>query len=326
MPLKDWFAAKRRRQPNGNAVNAPASGLSADAANERLSDEEYKRLWTQCPQCQARMTKKELAANLLVCPQCDYHMRIGARQRITQLCDSFEELNAELTAGDPLAFTDTQPYSERQYEARTKTGLNEAVITGLAQMKSQAGEARFALGVMDFAYMGGSMGSVVGEKITRLIERALQEDLPLVIVSSSGGARMQEGTLSLMQMVKTGAALSRLHEAGLLFVSVLTEPTFGGVTASFAMLGDVILAEQGARIGFAGRRVIEQTIRQKLPADFQTASYLERYGQVDGVMHRARLKEALQTLIRLHQPVADGHTKRRKPASSQPLATTSLPR
>jgi acetyl-CoA carboxylase carboxyl transferase beta subunit len=171
------------------------------------------------------------------------------------------------------------------------------VVTGIGRI----GEERLGLAVMDFTYLGGSMGSVVGEKITRMIERALAERLPVVIFSSSGGARMQEGTFSLMQMVKTGAALAQLHEAGLLYISVLTEPTFGGVTASYGTLGDINIAEEGARIGFAGRRVIEQTIRQKLPADFQTANYLLNYGQVDMVLSRLELTNTLSTLIRLHR-------------------------
>jgi acetyl-CoA carboxylase carboxyl transferase subunit beta len=172
-----------------------------------------------------------------------------------------------------------------------------------------------ALGIMDFAYMGGSMGSVVGEKITRLVEKALENQLPVLLFSSSGGARMQEGTLSLMQMVKTGAALAQLHEAGLLYISVLTEPTFGGVTASYGTLGDIIIAEEGARIGFAGRRVIEQTIRQKLPADFQTANYLLNYGQLDMVLSRRELKPMLSQLVRLHR-LSSEKTPLLKPNSS----------
>ena len=223
-------------------------------------------------------------------------------RRIELLADAFEELDADLIPADPLNFTDTEPYTKRMADARKKSKLNDAVVTGLAQI----GKVSAGLAVMDFGYMGGSMGSVVGEKITRLAERCITEALPLVIVSSSGGARMQEGTFSLMQMVKTGTVLARMHEAGLLFISVLSEPTFGGVTASYAMLGDIIIAEEGARIGFAGRRVIEQTIHQKLPADFQTAGYLMQYGQLDRISSRQDLKPLLEKLIQLHQPVQPG--------------------
>ncbi len=287
MSIRDWFATKRSKTKK----------LDAAAINNRLSDEELGKLWTQCYNCHENLPTKELEANLMVCSQCGYHFRIGAYKRIEQLCDDFLEIDEALLPADPLQFTDTEPYTKRVKDARKKSGLNEAVVCGIGRM----GNAPVALAIMDFSYLGGSMGSVVGEKITRLIERGLQDNLPLVIFSSSGGARMQEGTLSLMQMVKTGAALARYHEAGLLYVSVLTEPTFGGVTASFGTLGDIIIAEEGARIGFAGRRVIEQTIRQKLPADFQTANYLLKYGQVDMVVHRKQMREMLSELIRLHQ-------------------------
>jgi acetyl-CoA carboxylase carboxyl transferase subunit beta len=287
MSLRDWFASKRSK----------ATKMDAAAMNARLSDEEIAKLWTQCYHCNENLPTKELESNLMVCMKCGYHFRIGAYVRISQLCKAFTELDESLRPADPLNFTDTEPYIKRQQDAYRKTGLNEAIITGIGQI----GEEAAAIAVMDFTYLGGSMGSVVGEKITRLVERALDERLPVLIFSSSGGARMQEGTFSLMQMVKTGSALAKLHEAGLLFISVLTEPTFGGVTASYGMLGDVIIAEEGARIGFAGRRVIEQTIRQKLPADFQTANYLLQYGQVDMVLSRHEMAEKLEMLIRLHR-------------------------
>lgn len=292
MTLRDWFASKKK---------AKADKLSPAAMNERLSDEELGRLWTQCYNCQENLPTKELEANLKVCTHCGYHFRVGAYERISQLCEEFEELDAELSPADPLDFEDTEKYRIRQAQAKKKSQMNEAVVTGVGTIAQE----RVALAVMDFAYLGGSMGSVVGEKITRVIERALAEQLPVIIFSSSGGARMQEGTLSLMQMVKTGTALARLHEAGLLYISVLTEPTFGGVTASFGTLGDIIIAEEGARIGFAGRRVIEQTIRQKLPSDFQTANYLLKYGQIDMVVKRTALKERLATVLRMHR-VASG--------------------
>lgn len=287
MSLRDWFASKRDK----------STKLDVAAMNTRLTDEEICKLWTQCYNCQENLPTKELEKNLMVCSHCGYHFRIGAHKRILQLCDDFMELDADLLPADPLEFTDTEPYLKRQKDAHKKTGLNEAVVCGVGQI----GQEQLALAVMDFTYLGGSMGSVVGEKITRLIEKALQDKLPVVIFSSSGGARMQEGTFSLMQMVKTGSALARLHEAGLLYISVLTEPTFGGVTASFGTLGDITIAEEGARVGFAGRRVIEQTIRQKLPADFQTASYLLNYGQVDMVLSRGELSGMLANLIRLHR-------------------------
>lgn len=287
MTLRDWFATKRKNSEK----------LDVTAINNRLSDEELGKLWTQCYNCQENLPSKELEANFKVCNKCGYHFRIGAWERIAQFTDHFEEMDALLVPADPLDFEDTEKYTVRQQEARRKSQLNEAVVTGLAQINQEP----FGLAVMDFAYLGGSMGSVVGEKITRVVEKALEKQLPVIIFSSSGGARMQEGTLSLMQMVKTGAALAKLHEAGLLYLSILTEPTFGGVTASFGTLGDIIIAEEGARIGFAGRRVIEQTIRQKLPSDFQTANYLLKYGQIDMVLPRKDLKPHVAELLRLHR-------------------------
>ncbi len=289
MSLRDWFASKRNKKEKDH--------LKAEAVNSRLSDEELGKLWNQCFNCHQNIPSKELNANLKVCPHCGYHFRIGAWERIDQLCDQFTELDANLIPADPLVFEDTQKYAKRQKDARQKSQLNEAIITGIGQIQDEL----LAIGVMDFSYLGGSMGSVVGEKITRLIERALKDKLPVIIFSSSGGARMQEGTFSLMQMVKTGTALGKLHEAGQLYISVLTEPTFGGVTASYGTLGDIIIAEEGARIGFAGRRVIEQTIRQKLPADFQTATYLLNYGQIDMVVARKQLKQRLADLLRIHR-------------------------
>lgn len=287
MSLRDWFASKRDKSIK----------LDVSAMNNRLTDEEICKLWTQCYNCQQNLPTKEIEKSHKVCTHCGYHFRIGAYERIARLCDEFIELDGTLSPADPLNFTDTEPYLKRQKDAQKKTGLNDAVVTGIGRINGES----IGLAVMDFTYLGGSMGSVVGEKITRLIERALQDRLPVAIFSSSGGARMQEGTFSLMQMVKTGAALARLHEAGLLYISVLTEPTFGGVTASFGTLGDVIIAEEGARVGFAGRRVIEQTIRQKLPADFQTANYLLQYGQVDMVLSRSELGPMLANLARLHR-------------------------
>ena len=196
---------------------------------------------------------------------------------------------ADVRPTDPLEFTDTESYKSRLEKAQKKTGLNDAVITGIATIKGN----KLATAVMDFDFMGGSMGSVVGEKVTRIIEKAIEIRLPVLAITSSGGARMQESALSLMQMAKTSCAVSKLDDEGLLYINLLTEPTFGGITASFGMLGDIIVAEQGARIGFAGRRVIEQTIRQKLPSDFQTAEYLLKYGQVDVVSASKDLRDTL---------------------------------
>ena len=242
--------------------------------------------------------KKDLQDNDMVCPVCNYHFRINAKTRIAQLFDegSFEELFKEVLPTDPLEFVDTESYKDRLARAHEKTGLDEAVITGIATIEGH----KVATAVMDFDFMGGSMGSVVGEKVTRIVEKAIELRLPVLVVTSSGGARMQESALSLMQMAKTSCAVSRLDDEGLLYINLLTEPTFGGVTASFGMLGDIIIAEQGARIGFAGRRVIEQTIRQKLPSDFQTAEYLLKYGQVDIVSPRKKLRGTLAKILEMH--------------------------
>lgn len=314
MSLKDWFAAKRSQSQKK---------LDANGIN-RVPDEEMSRLWTKCFKCSENLPTKALQANLSVCMKCGYHFRIGSRERIAQLAERFLELNEGLAPADPLEFEDTEKYTKRQADARRKSGLNDAVVTGIAEIDGEA----VALAIMDFGYMGGSMGSVVGEKITRLIERALEDRLSVIIFASSGGARMQEGTFSLMQMVKTGAALSRLHEAGLLYIAVLTEPTFGGVTASFGTLGDIIIAEEGARIGFAGRRVIEQTIRQKLPPDFQTANYLLRFGQLDMVVSRPEMKATLARLVRLHrvssgQQPSEGALANAEPVSAEPTLASA---
>lgn len=285
MDLKEWFANRKKKTEQGE-VKQP------------LTTEEYCALWTQCFQCRELLYTRDLRSNLDVCPKCQYHFRVGAEQRIEQLVDagSFVETEAKLSSADPLGFVDSEPYPKRLLEAERRSGLKEAIITGVGKIEEQ----KAALGIMDFGHFGGSMGSVVGEKVTRLVEKAEKERLPLILISSSGGARMQEGILSLMQLAKTSSALKSFSDAGLLYISILSEPTYGGVTASFAMLGDIIIAEPGARVGFAGRRVIEQTIRQKLPADFQTAEYLMSHGQVDMVIERHKLKEALSGLIKFH--------------------------
>jgi acetyl-CoA carboxylase carboxyl transferase subunit beta len=288
MDLKEWFANRQKRKENENL-----------APKLPLSNEEYCALWKPCFQCRELLYVRDLRNNMSVCPKCKYHFRIGADERVEQLSDegTFEELDSKMTSADPLGFVDTESYTKKQQDAERKTGLKDAIITGVCKLHGE----EVALGIMDFAYFGGSMGSVVGEKVTRLIEKAIEKRIPLVIISSSGGARMQEGLISLMQLAKTSSALKSLADAQLLYISILCEPTFGGVTASFAMLGDLIIAEPGARIGFAGRRVIEETIRQKLPNDFQTAEYLLKHGQVDMVVDRLSLKDTLAKLIKFHQ-------------------------
>ena len=253
-------------------------------------------LWVKCEGCGEILYRARVAENAHVCPQCGYHFRIPAEQYIHLLLDDgFEqEMDRGLASVDPLRFEDTRPYRERLQQARAKTGHAEAVRTGAGRIEG----IPVAFGVMDFEFIGGSMGSVVGEKIARLAERATAEGRSLVIVSASGGARMMEGVLSLMQMAKTSAAIARHHLAGLPYVSVLTNPTTGGVTASFAMLGDVILAEPGALIGFAGPRVIEQTIKQELPKGFQRSEFLLEHGMLDLVVPRPQLKSTVARLLR----------------------------
>ncbi|MCS6782763.1 MAG: acetyl-CoA carboxylase, carboxyltransferase subunit beta [Gloeomargarita sp. SKYBB_i_bin120] len=286
MSLFDWFAKRPKAAP-----------LSQEYQQREIAD----GLWTKCLACGALTYTKDLHLNYKVCPECGYHHPVTSQERIKQLvdADTWQPLNEHLTPADPLHFVDRKPYSERLREMQHKTGLKDAIQTGLGQIEGWP----VALGVMDFNFMGGSMGSVVGEKIARLVETATQSRLPVILVCASGGARMQEGMLSLMQMAKTAAALGRHRQANLLYISVLTHPTTGGVTASFAMLGDLILAEPKALIGFAGRRVIEQTLREKLPDDFQTAEYLLQHGFVDMIVPRTRLKPVLGQLLRLHSPV-----------------------
>ena len=251
--------------------------------------------WTKCPECQEILYRKDVERRLNVCPKCGHHLRLTIDQRLVLLVDrgSFEEMDATLAPGDPLGFVDSRPYPERVHEAQARTRRSEAVATGIATVDGR----RVAIAIFDFAFLGGSMGSVVGEKITRLAERALAERLPLVVVSASGGARMQEGILSLMQMAKVSAALSRLREAGVPYLSVLTDPTTGGVAASLAMLGDVNLAEPGALIGFAGPRVIEQTIGQQLPEGFQTSEFLMQHGMLDLVVERKSLRATISRIL-----------------------------
>lgn len=252
-------------------------------------------LWMRCPQCEAMVYRKNVEQNLQVCPECDHHYRIGADQRAQQLCDpgSLEPLWSNLAPVDALGFVDLKPYKQRLAQERAKSGHPDAVVCGKGFIKGR----RVVLACMDGRFMMGSMGSVVGEKVTRCIELAVEIDRPLVIVSCSGGARMQESALSLSQMSKTAAALARLDAAGGLFVSVLSDPTTGGVTASFAMLGDIILAEPKALIGFAGPRVIANTVRQELPDGFQRSEHLLEKGFVDRVVHRRDLRSEIGRVI-----------------------------
>lgn len=253
-------------------------------------------MWIKCAACQEIIYKAEVERNLNVCPKCNFHFRIPALARIHSVVDegSFQEFGEDLESVDMLGFTDTKKYTERLKEAKKKTGRKSALITGTARING----IEIVLGVLDFDFLGGSMGCVVGEKVTMAVERALERKLPVVLFSASGGARMQEGTLSLMQMAKSSAALARLSDAKIPFVSVMTDPTTGGVAASFAMLGDVIISEPGALIGFAGPRVIEQTIKQKLPAGFQRAEFLLEHGMVDMIVERTKLKPTLTQILR----------------------------
>ena len=252
-------------------------------------------LWMRCPECESMLFSKRVNEALKVCPECQAHFKVPARERIAQLADegTFEEMFEHIAPADPLEFTDRKPYAARLKEYQAKTGNLDAVVCGKAFIKGRP----IMIAAMDPEFMGGSMGSVVGEKITRTIETATEEKLPLLIVSSSGGARMQESTLSLMQMAKTSAALARLDDVGGLFISLLTDPTTGGVTASFAMLGDFIVAEPKALIGFAGPRVIANTIKVELPDGFQRAEFLQEHGFVDFVVHRKDLRSEIARLV-----------------------------
>lgn len=252
-------------------------------------------VFEKCPECETALYKAELKESLQICVNCDHHFRMDARTRLAKLFDDgeYEMLDEEIVSDDPLDFVDTKPYRERIEQAKKKSGLPEAIVSG----KGEVGGHKVYAGAMDMSFIGGSMGSAVGEKITRIIERALKTNGAVIIFSASGGARMQEGTLSLMQMAKISAALAQLHDAKLPYISVLTNPTTGGVTASFAMLGDVNIAEPKALIGFAGPRVIEQTIRQKLPKGFQRSEFLLEHGMVDMVVDRRELRSRIIRLL-----------------------------
>jgi acetyl-CoA carboxylase carboxyl transferase subunit beta len=275
----------------------PASTTTTSFTKKKLGTAKSKKreipegLWVKCPKCTTMVFDKELDENLKVCPRCQYHFAIGARERIHSLVETctFEELNADMTSVDVLQFTGVASYENKLAEYQKSTGSKDAVITGLCKI----GEHRAALGVMDFSFLGGSMGSVVGEKLTRLIEKATEKNLPVIIISTSGGARMYEGMFSLMQMAKTCGALAYHAEAKLPYVSVLTHPTTAGVMASYASVGDLIIAEPGAMIGFAGPRVIKDTTQAELPPGFQTAEFLLDHGLIDAIVSRKEMKQQL---------------------------------
>jgi acetyl-CoA carboxylase carboxyl transferase subunit beta len=273
-----WFKKQKKTEPEAPKRSKVSEGM-----------------WLKCNNCREIVFRKEVERNNKVCPKCDYHFPISVLERITLLVDlgTFKEWDAELGPEDPLSFQDTKSYKDRVKAHQEKTGRKDAMVIGEGMMNGR----RVVLCVFDFSFMGGSMGSVVGEKICRAIDRALEFKLPVILVTTSGGARMQEGILSLMQMAKTSAAVAKLGEAKLPFICLLADPTFGGVTASVAMLGDVILAEPKALIGFAGPRVIEQTIKQQLPDQFQRAEFLLEHGMIDMIVERRQLKETLSTLV-----------------------------
>ena len=279
------------------SLGAPAAGEAGFPRKPKLGAAKSRKkdipqgIWTKCPKCATMIYDKELDDNLKVCPKCAYHFPIGSRERINSLVETctFEEMDPQMTSVDVLKFTGVAAYADKLTGYQKSTGLKDAVVTGIGRV----GLHRVALGVMDFAFLGGSMGSVVGEKLTRLIETATDQALPLVIISTSGGARMYEGMFSLMQMAKTSAALAYHGRNRLPYISVLTHPTTAGVMASYASLGDLIIAEPGAMIGFAGPRVIKDTTQAELPPGFQTAEFLQERGLVDAIIPRRELKDRL---------------------------------
>ncbi len=252
-------------------------------------------IWSKCPSCNTMAFRKEVERNLNVCPKCGHHFRLTVAQRLSVTVDrgSWREILVEMAIGDPLGFVDSRPYPQRMEQAREKSGRNDAVVVGVGKIENRA----VAIGVMDFDFMGGSMGIVVGEKLARLFDLACQRKLPVIIFAASGGARMQEGALALMQLAKVSAAVARLRDARLPYISVLCDPTTGGVAASFAMLGDLNIAEPGARIGFAGRRVIEQTTNQQLPDDFQSSEFLLAHGMLDAIVVRHQMRFTLARIL-----------------------------
>lgn len=291
---------RQRTEAPRTEVSVPTEILIPREEKKAKGQDATGQLWIRCDSCGEIMYNKKLAENQMVCPNCDRHFRIAARERLKSLLDgdSFIELFAEIQSTNPLGFKN---YTEKLEKTRRETGLQEAVLTGRGKLKG----IPVAIGVMDFAFAGGSMGSAVGEKIASLIEYAMGKRLPLILISTAGGARMQEGMLSLMQMAKTSAALARFNQEGLLYISVMTDPTSGGVTASYAMLGDINIAEPGSLIAFAGPRVIHQTIAQELPEGFQTAEFLLEHGMLDRVVHRHELREELYRILNIHRMVGE---------------------
>jgi len=283
---------------------------------ERSAPTPSDDIWSKCPSCKEIAFRKEVERNLNVCPKCGHHFRLTVGQRISVSVDrgTWREVMADLAIGDPLGFVDSKPYPARMEQARTRSGRNDAVVVGIGKIENRP----VAVGVMDFEFMGGSMGVVVGEKLARLFDLSCQRKLPVIVFAASGGARMQEGILSLMQMPRTTVGVQMLREAKQPYIVVLTNPTTGGVTASYAMLGDVQIAEPGALIGFAGARVIEQTIREKLPEGFQRAEYLKDHGMVDMVVHRHDLRPTLARLCRLltKAPALETASKSAQPVTS----------
>ncbi len=273
-------------------------------------------LWVKCPGCAEIVYKHEIESGVGVCPKCRHHFQIGWQARLASLVEqgTFEEIDADLVSADPLDFKGQSTYVSKMQDARRKTGMRDAVVCGLAAI----GPVRVAIGVMDFAFMGGSMGSVVGEKVTRLVERGTRDRLPVIVICSSGGARMYEGMLSLMQMAKTSAAVARHSRAGLPFITVLTHPTTAGVMASYASLGDVIIAEPGALIGFAGPRVIRETTREEVPPGFQRSDFVLKHGLVDMIVPRPELKPTLLRLLGYMCNLPAGQTPAPAPVQAQP--------
>jgi len=280
LSIHDWFHNKKKHKQ----LEYKAEKLDVPG-----------NLWVKCYKCANAVYNKDLDENFKVCPTCGYHFKLTFSERLDMLLDkgSFVECDEDLRSYDFLGVVDSKPYKDRIKSSEEKSSLSEAIITGLGKIAGRP----VSIGIMDFSFMGGSMGSVVGEKVTRMIERAVHKGIPAIIITTSGGARMQEGIMSLMQMAKTSAALAKLSEAKLPYIAVLTDPTTGGTTASYAMLGDINIAEPGALIGFAGPRVIEQTIRQKLPSGFQRSEYLLEHGMVDMVTERKNIKVTIEKLI-----------------------------
>jgi len=289
-----------RATPNRRRGIARQAATTSALNDGSVSQEPAGEIWVKCPGCKEIAFRKEVERNLNVCLKCGYQLRLTVEQRLAITVDrgSWRELFADLAIGDPLEFVDSRPYRQRLEAARLISGRNDAVVTGIGKIEGRLA----AIAVMDFNFMGGSMGVVVGEKLARLIGHGLTRRLPVIAFNSSGGARMQEGTLSLMQMAKVAAALARLRDARIPYISVLCDPTTGGVAASFASLGDLNIAEPGATIGFAGRRVIEQTTNQQLPEGFQTAEFLLRHGMLDAIVPRHRLRATLAQLLAMLAP------------------------